>query len=153
MTDPEPTLLDITQADMAAVLSASEVFPVGVVVLAIEPKDINSRVNEALAKLGLAVFVMPPEPLECTDVGGETIIFFPRVLMKVRVVQNVTLSMIPMTARAARNEVMKLGQGLPLPHTGVENNRLGLARKPQDKAEFPGEIIYDVNFEFASHLR
>lgn len=152
MNDPVPTLLDQTRDDLAAVIAAAEVFPAGVVTLAVEPKELNSEIDQTLAKLGLAIFVLPPEPEECEEVGGAAIIFFPRVLMKVRVIQNATLSDVPMNVRTARNEVMKLGQGMPLPHTGLPNSRLSLDGKPQEKAEFPGEIIYDVRFNFASHL-
>ena len=146
------TNLDLTRNEAAAELAATEAFPQGIVVLAIEPKAILSMIDEALSKLGVAVHVLPPEPLEALQVDEEhPIIFFPRVELRVRVIERVSLNEVPMHARELRDLVMSTLHGWRPSAPGVESPLL-LAPKPQLKAEFPGQVIYDVIFHFASHL-
>ena len=146
------TSLDQTRDEAAEKLSREGVFPAEAVVLSVEPKDILSKIDVALSSLGLALHVMPPEPLEAEQVDEEhPIIFFPKVELRVRVLERVAINEVPMKAREARDLVMLTLHGWKPSHPGVATALL-LAPKPVVKAEFPGQVVMDVIFHFASHL-
>lgn len=143
------TCLELTRDEVAAELAASPLFPSGVVVIGVEPKSIIAKIDEALSTLGLAIHVLPPEPMQALETEGEPIIFFPVVELRVRVLERFELNSMPMRSRGARDAVMVLLQGF---EPSTADKPLSLAPRPQAKAEYPGQVIYDVIFHFASHL-
>lgn len=144
--------LDLTREEATAFLNTQEGIPAGIIAKNYEPKELNSEITRLLDSLGTALFVLPAEPLEAIETGGQKkVIFFPRVSLKVRIVQNINLDGDRINLRALRDEVMRVLQGWEPPVKGVAGG-IFLAKKPQDKAEFPGQIVYDINFIFASHL-
>jgi hypothetical protein len=143
------TSLDLTRNEAQEELRSSPAFPVGAVVIAADPKRILSMIDDALSKLELAIHVMPAEPLEALQSEGEKIIFFPKVELRVRIIERPSINSVPMRARDARDAVMMVLQGF---QPSTADQPLSLAPKPVIKAEFPGQVIYDVVFHFASHL-
>lgn len=147
----KPTSLSLTREEVTDFLNRQEEFPAGLVALSHTPKDLNSEIAKALDSLNIAVLVMAPRPLEALDVGGERIVFFPKVALRVRVIQNVILNDLPVTGDETWQAVMTLLQGFRPQTPGVESP-LGLAPRPLETAEFPGQAIFDVIFHYASHL-
>lgn len=151
MSDPKSSL-DATREEVTAFLATLEKFPAGLVPIAFEEKDINSEIAKALSALNIALLVMPPEPKKALVVGGQQkIIFFPVVELRVRIIRNVVLNALPITARQVRDIIMTELQ-LFCPTTPGVASPLELAEYPQQKASFPGQEIIDVIFNYQSYL-
>lgn len=152
MGEETQSTLDRVRDEVTEILASAEEFPSGAVAIGSNPGEMIGRIDEALAKLGRALVVLPPEPVEAEDTNDTGVVFFPKVELRTRVFCNLTLTdPNGMQGRAMRDAVMRLLQGRTLSTPGVESP-LWLARRPQEKTEFQKQTVYDVIFNFASHL-
>ena len=125
------TNFDKIQKDVAEKLRDSGVFPEGLVIADYDHRVLEGKVDFALDKLGLAIFVIEPEEQEAEQFGGEAYIFFPKVRLAVKIVENVFFNERPFTAMQASRMVYQVLQGYVCKWTrlpGAHPQGLELAR-------------------------
>ena len=146
-----PTNFDMIQNDVAAKLRDSGVFPEDMVIAEYDHRTIEGKIAFSMGKLGLAVFVVEPEELEAESFGGEPIIFFPKVRLAVKVVENALFNKRPFTAMQASRMVYQVLQGYVCKWTrfpGAHPQGLELARTPGASRVSGGAFEREVHFTF-----